>query len=304
MLLLEAQDLSKSFARHPAVKGLSLQLHAGEVLGVLGESGCGKSTLARLLTGLLKPDSGTVVYEGQKPEAMSRRQRARWIQMMFQDSSAALHPRLRVGAALLEVLRTVCGLDRHAALQELQTWLPKMQLPASILERFPHQLSGGQKQRICLLRALILKPKVLVCDEPVTALDRMTQARVLQLIQNLRQELGFAVLFISHDITTVRTLADRVAVMYAGQWMECGPAEEVLNRPRHPYTQYLLQSLPKLYREPTLKLIPDFQEASKLRPNEGCPLSERCPFSQASCKHTSVVPAPGHFSSCVRPGVF
>jgi len=303
MFLLEAKNICKSFSKQPAVQNISLYLKRGEVLGIIGESGCGKSTLARLLTGLLTADSGALLYEGQKPEAMTRAQRARWIQMMFQDSSAALHPRLRIGAALLEVLRSVRGLAAEAAVDELQAWLPKLDLPETVLECFPHQLSGGQKQRVCLLRALLLKPKVLVCDEPLTALDRMTQARVLQLLQNLRHELGFAIIFISHDITTVRTLADRVAVMYAGQWMECGPTQTVLKQPRHPYTHYLLQSLPKLYRDPLLKNIPDFHEASVSRPEVGCPLSYRCPFAEASCQHLIQEPVHEPFSACVRPNV-
>lgn len=304
MLLLEARGLYKSFSRRAAVQNISLQLRVGEVLGIIGESGCGKSTLARLLTGLLSADAGDLLYEGKKPGSMTRVQRARWIQMMFQDSSAALHPRLRIGAVLLEVLRSVCSLSGDEALRELQAWLPKLDLPQEILERFPHQLSGGQKQRVCLLRALLLKPKVLVCDEPLTALDRMTQARVIHLIQGLREELGFAVIFISHDITTVRALADRVAVMYAGQWMECGPADKVLHRPQHPYTYYLLQSLPKLYRDPRMATIPDFREASTLHPEEGCPLSHRCPFAEASCKRPMSLPSRSDFSACVRPSVW
>lgn len=196
-MLLEAQGLHKNFSKHPAVRDLSLQLKSGEVLGIIGESGCGKSTLARLLTGLLQADKGEIFYEGRAPSSMTRRERARWIQIMFQDSGAALHPRLRVGQALREVLQTVSGQNTAEAHAELKMWLPKLDLPEDVLERFPHQLSGGQKQRVCLLRALLLKPKVLVCDEPLTALDRMTQARVLELLQNLRAELNFAMIFIS-----------------------------------------------------------------------------------------------------------
>jgi oligopeptide/dipeptide ABC transporter ATP-binding protein len=303
-MLLEARGLQKNFARRAAVRDLSLRLEAGEVLGIIGESGCGKSTLARLLTGLMHADGGELLYEGRDPKSMSRCERARWIQMMFQDSAAALHPRLRTGEALREVLRSVRSLSKQEAGQELDAWLPKLDLPIDVLDRFPHQLSGGQKQRVCLLRALLLKPKVLVCDEPLTALDRMTQARVLKLLQNLRAELGFAIVFISHDITTVRTLADRVAVMYAGQWMECGPAHDVLHAPQHPYTHYLLQSLPKLYRDPHLKGIPPFQEISAERPLEGCPLIPRCPFAEASCKRISAISSDSHQAACVKAGVF
>jgi oligopeptide/dipeptide ABC transporter ATP-binding protein len=304
-MLLEAQGLHKTFAGRAAVHDLSFQLRAGEVLGIIGESGCGKSTLARLLTGLLSPDSGRILYEGQTPKAMTRRDRARWIQMMFQDSAAALHPRLRIGVAMLEVLQTVLGQTQDKAEAELKAWLPKLDLPLAVLDRFPHQLSGGQKQRVCLLRALLLKPKVLVCDEPLTALDRMTQARVLQLLRDLRQELGFAMIFISHDITTVRTLADHVGVMYAGQWMEYGVAGEVLKKPEHPYTQYLLQSLPKLYRDPHVKSIPPFHELAAARPASGCPLSFRCPFADSSCAQpVARSESRSRLVQCVKPGVF
>ncbi|HET9240897.1 MAG TPA: ABC transporter ATP-binding protein [Oligoflexus sp.] len=303
-MLLEAQGLHKSFAKRAAVRDLSFQLQAGEVLGIIGESGCGKSTLARLLTGLLRADSGRILYDGQAPDAMTRRDRARWIQMMFQDSAAALHPRLRVGAALLEVLQTVLGQTRDKAKEELKAWLPKLDLPQDVLDRFPHQLSGGQKQRVCLLRALLLRPKVLVCDEPLTALDRMTQARVLQLLHDLRQELGFAMIFISHDITTVRTLADSVGVMYAGEWMEYGTTADVLKKPEHPYTQYLLQSLPKLYRDPDMKSIPAFQELTAERPSGGCPLTLRCPFADASCAQVQTAAPRKRLVHCVKPGVF
>jgi oligopeptide/dipeptide ABC transporter ATP-binding protein len=303
MLLLEAQGLSKTFGAHAAVRQLSLKLHAGEVLGIVGESGCGKSTLARLLTGLVTPDAGRILYAGKKPDSMSRLERARFIQMMFQDPAAALHPRLRVGKALGEVLQSVLRLSREAAAEELKGWLPRLDLPIEILNRFPHQLSGGQKQRICLLRALLLKPRVLVCDEPLTALDRMTQARVLQLLQNLQAELGFALVFISHDITTVRAIAHRVAVMYAGLWMECGPARAVLESPRHPYTHYLLQSLPKLYRDQKLKPIPDFQEASLRPPECGCPLVLRCPLATKLCQQQVPLTGSEHAVACVHEGV-
>jgi oligopeptide/dipeptide ABC transporter ATP-binding protein len=303
-MLLEAKNLHKNFSRRPAIKDISLQLRAGEVLGIIGESGCGKSTLARLLIGLQKADAGEIFFEGRTPQTLTRRERARFIQIMFQDSAAALHPRLRVGDALREVLQTVSGYDAEAAAAELRAALPKLDLSHEILERFPHQLSGGQKQRICLLRALLLKPKVLVCDEPVTALDRMTQARVLQLLQNLRNELGFAIIFISHDISSVRTLADQVAVMYAGQWMEYGPAQDVLTFPRHPYTHYLLQSLPKLYRADDLRNIPDFREATAQEPQEGCPLALRCPFAEESCKEMRGAAREPHHVACVKAGVF
>ncbi len=303
-MLLEAKGLHKKFSKLTVVRDLSLQLKAGEVLGIIGESGCGKSTLARLLTGLLNPDSGDLLYEGRRPATMSRLERARWIQIMFQDSAAALHPRLRIGDALREILVSVGGRSAKDARQDLEQWLPKMDLPVEVLERFPHQISGGQKQRVCLLRALLLKPKVLVCDEPLTALDRMTQARVLALLQELRSELGFAILFISHDITTVRSLADDVAVMYAGQWMEYGPAGAVLQSPQHPYTHYLLQSLPKLYRDPRLKSIPDFQELSPFHSETGCPLVSRCPFAEAACARIRAQPAKAHLVACVKAGMF
>lgn len=297
-MLLVAEGLTKIFAKKIAVQGIHLRLDEGEVFGIVGESGCGKSTLARLLTGLETPDAGHLSYAGSDPRTWTRVERARFIQLMFQDSGAALHPRRRIGSALCEVLQAVRGFSQNDALSLVKSWLPRLDLSLDVLLCYPHQLSGGQKQRVCLLRALLLEPKVLVCDEPLTALDRMNQSRVLSLFQTLRRELGFALIYISHDLLTVKQVADRVGVMYAGQWMEAGPAK-MLDRPQHPYTRLLLQSLPKLYRDPQKTVLKGFGEPLP-PPKTGCPLVGRCPLAIAACSQALPLPTGDAYSACIR----
>ncbi len=318
MILLEAQGLSKSFktSRWPffaspavaAVTNLSLDLKAGEVLGIVGESGCGKSTLVRILMGMIPADSGVVTLLGKPLPDVSRLEKAQAMQMIFQDPSSSLHPRLLVSEAINEVMRYGRGFSPKEAAEEILHLLTHLGLPQDVLDRYPHQLSGGQKQRVSLLRALAMKPSILICDEPLTALDRITQSRVLALLQKLRHELGLAMIFISHDLTTVRALADRVAVMYAGQWVESGPTGTVLAHPQHPYTRYLLQSLPKLYRQ-EVERIPDFLEVEQPS-SSACPLAHRCPYVKVDCHQQSLflktlaVDSGEHFSQCIRRDLF
>ncbi len=291
MLVLEARGLSKTFlAPHklwqrgekiPAVRSLSLTIKRGQVLGIVGESGCGKSTLARLLAGALQPDAGQLLWSGKTRSELTRMQKAQLVQLMFQDPGAALHPRRLVVDALLEPLRCVRKLSHAASTGELEAMLELLHLPREILRSYPNELSGGQKQRVCLARGLLLKPSVLICDEPLTALDRITQSAVLDLFAQLRLQLGLSLVFISHDLTTVAQIADEIAVMYAGQWMEQGDTQKLMAQPEHPYTHYLLQSLPKFYR-PSLASIPPFTE-SREAPTEACPLLGRCPFAGPEC---------------------
>jgi peptide/nickel transport system ATP-binding protein len=235
-----------------AVDGVSLEIHAGEIVGLVGESGCGKSTLGFSLLGLTLPTSGEIELQGQAidihdPSAWKAHRRN--FQIVFQDPYTALNPRLTVFELLAEPLRThglvpAAGL-RDAALELLR----QVGLPADALDRFPHAFSGGQRQRLCIARALGLRPKLLVCDEVVSALDVSVQAQIINLLLDLRRDHGLALLFITHDLSLVRSIADRVIVMNAGKVVEEGPTAELFANPRHPYTRTLLDAVPTLNPE-------------------------------------------------------
>ena len=257
--LLQVQSASKSFpvggtgrrrVMQRAVDGASVTVDEGETLGIVGESGSGKTTLGRMIAGLERPDEGEILIGGAQVENLARtrnsRVLSRLVQMIFQDSSAALNPRMTVGAILQEVLyvhhgREEAGRDR-AGVREL---LEKVGLPEGMLERYAWELSGGQLQRVCIARALAVNARILVCDEPVSALDVSIQAQVLNLLVALQRETGMALVFISHDIGVIQYVSQRVAVMYSGRIIEEGPTEAVVQSPMHPYTQTLLRAVPE-----------------------------------------------------------
>ncbi|WP_417308012.1 ATP-binding cassette domain-containing protein [Devosia sp.] len=257
---VEIRDLVKTFgggrtlfgraaSTVQAVKGVSLELNRGETLGIVGESGSGKSTLARMLVGLEQPTSGTMVIDG-KPwaelAATGSRAFGRNIQYVFQDPVASLNPRKTIGDILDVPLRLLCGYDsakREARKREL---VAAVHMPTNTLERYPHEFSGGQAQRIAIARALAAEARILVLDEPVSALDVSVQAQVLLLLQQLRDDLGLSYLFISHDLAVVESISDRVAVMYLGDVVESGPAAQLFASPQHEYTRALIASAPRL----------------------------------------------------------
>jgi ABC-type glutathione transport system ATPase component len=249
--LLEIRDLVCEFAspagRLRAVDGVNLSIAPGETLGLVGESGCGKSTLARLAVGLLKPTAGEARLEGMNvcaPGRAARLDRARRAQMVFQDPFGSLNPRAQVARIVREPL-VVHGIgDKLAQRKRVDELLEKVGLHADAGERYPHELSGGQRQRVAIARALALNPKLLVCDEAVSALDVSIQAQVLNLFRELQAELGLAYLFISHDLRVVHHVADRIAVMFRGRIVEEGPATEVMTSPKHEYTRTLLAAIP------------------------------------------------------------
>jgi oligopeptide/dipeptide ABC transporter ATP-binding protein len=290
-LILEAHDLVK---RYPvrgtdrvvhALNGVSFTLGAGETLGIVGESGCGKSTLARLLVRLEDPTQGRVVLDGVDLTALrGRRLRAhrRHIQMVFQDPFSSLDPRQPVGAALDEVL-TVHGLRRPGRVDEL---LDLVGLPAEFAQRLPHEMSGGQRQRVGIARALAPQPRVLLLDEPVSALDVSVRAEVMNLLAHLRTELGIAQVFISHDMAMVRQISDRVAVMYFGRIVEEGGWRDVLSDPLHPYTAGLRAAVPvpdpALAQPLTPTVVGEVPDPA--RPPTGCPFHPRCPLAEDVCR--------------------
>ncbi len=227
-----------------AVKGVSFQLDAGQALGIVGESGCGKSSLAKAVVGLLAPASGTILVDGN-PQAGRR---PRDIQMVFQDAAGSLNPRMTIRQTLEEALRIHKMVKPGETATRIRELLDRVGLPEKVLSAYPREISGGQCQRVSFARCLALKPRILLADEPVSALDVSVQARILNLMRTLQRELQLGVLLISHDLAVVRTICDRVCVMHGGEFVETGKTERVLEAPEHPYTRTLLAAVPDVGR--------------------------------------------------------
>lgn len=323
--LLSVRQLSKTYTgRHSlvervmrvpptrvqAVNGVSFDIQRGETLGLIGESGCGKSTLGRSILRLHEPSSGQVVYDGQDItglDADALKTMRRRMQIIFQDPYASLNPRRSV-VELVGLPLKLHGLaktdrdvrDRVAAIIE------RVGLKSNQLDRYPHQFSGGQRQRIGIARALVSHPEFIVCDEPVSALDVSIQAQIIQLLQELKQEMQLTYLFISHDISVIGYLSDRVAVMYLGEMVELGPVDSVINNPRHPYTQSLMSAAPDVDRpgkRERLQLSGDLP--SPMDPPSGCKFHTRCPLAIDRCKTEVPVTetvSDGHQARCHRLG--
>ncbi|WP_108398087.1 ABC transporter ATP-binding protein [Devosia submarina] len=290
-----------------AVEDVDLTVAPGEVLGVVGESGSGKSTVGRLLLRLVEPSAGKVIFDGQDlgdlgPDEL--RKFRRHMQMIFQDPFASLNARMTVGDALMEPLKLHRQQRGRAAEDEAVALLEKVGLSADHFKRYPRAFSGGQRQRIAIARALASSPRFIVADEPVSALDVSVQAEVLNLMQNLQQELGLALLFISHDLSVVEVITDRVMVLYLGRVMEVARTEELYDNPAHPYTAALLQAAPGYAGES--RQILGGEIPSPIAPPSGCVFRTRCPFALAECAQT--VPAlrevrPGHYKACIRDDI-
>ena len=258
-----------------AITDVSLAIAAGETLGLVGESGSGKSTLGRLLLGLLRPHSGEVRLDGTRLAELRQRTVRRRMQLVFQDPFGSLDPRRRIGRQIADgpVIHRLSG-DRTQLVARL---LGQVGLAPAHADRLPHAFSGGQRQRIAIARALATRPDFLVADEPVSALDVSVQAQILALLQDLREQLGLAMLFISHDLATVARFCDRTAVLYLGRIMEEGPTERVLADPRHPYTVALLSASPQLDRGPRAQVILAGDPPDPAHPPSGCVFHTRCP---------------------------
>jgi len=322
--VLEVRGVRKHFTRRPtlaerilaaagrgkpppvvrAVDGVDLAVLRGEVLGLVGESGCGKSTLARLVTGIHPPTAGEVLFEGRPVTGLAGRERLDYllaVQMIFQDPFASLDPRMRVHRLVGEALavhKLVPPGELDAAIDGA---LADVGLDRAYRDRFPHQFSGGQRSRIGIARALAVKPRVLVCDEPVAALDVSIQAQVVNLFMDLRERHALTYLFVSHNLGLVRLICDRVAIMYLGRLVETGPVAALFEAPAHPYSRALLEAIPRIHGrkrvfEPVKGELP-----SPLAPPPGCPFHPRCPHALARCREERPVLreiAPGREAAC------
>ena len=293
-MLLEVDDLAVTYetTRGPlyALGGVSLSLAPGETLGVVGESGCGKSTLGRALMGLAPISGGQVRFAGTFVEpagGAGLRALRLGAAMVFQDPAGSLNPRRTVGSSIAQPLRLL-GIDRREAARRVLTLLDDVGLPSSAAQRYPHEFSGGQRQRIGIARALARSPKLLICDEAVSALDVSVRAQVVNLLQQLQRERGIALLFISHDLGIVEHIAQRMMVMYLGRAMETGPTAEMIAAPAHPYTRLLLDSVPvadpRVARQlRDMRPVLDADLPSPLAPPSGCPFRTRCPRVEDRC---------------------
>ncbi|MGR9433823.1 peptide ABC transporter ATP-binding protein [Rhizobium leguminosarum] len=281
------RGLFKADATVKALNGVSFSLHSGKTLAVVGESGCGKSTLARLVTMIEDPTSGQLLIDG-KPANVGDRSLRSQVQIVFQNPYGSLNPRQKVGSILEEPLKINTDLNAAARRRKVEEMMARVGLRSEHYGRYPHMFSGGQRQRIAIARALMLRPKVLVLDEPVSALDLSIQAQVLNLLMDLQKEMGLAYLFISHGLSVVHHIADEVMVMYLGRPVETGPAAEVFARPRHPYTAALLSATPIADPDREKSRIRLQGELpSPLKPPSGCHFNPRCWKAQDHCRQVS-----------------
>ena len=312
--LLELSDLKKYFhlrrrflSRRPAsivkaVDGVSLSVYKGEALGLIGESGCGKSTIARLVLGLYKATGGQILYNGNVISTYDMKAYRKRVQMIFQDPYSSLDPRMSVKRIIEEPLRIHENLSRRQKLDIVLPILTAIGMTEEVLKKYPHEFSGGQRQRIGIARALVTKPDLLVCDEPVSALDVSIQSSILNLLKKMQRELNLSYIFISHDMSVIRHVSDRIAVMYLGQIMEMAEKKLLFEETLHPYSEALMSAIPvpdPKYKKVRILLPGD--PPSPVNPPKGCPFCTRCPKALSECPEVKPVlleAKPGHFVAC------
>jgi oligopeptide transport system ATP-binding protein len=310
--LIEARNLKKYFDLRggktlKAIDGIDLSLAEGETLGLVGESGCGKSTAGRTLVGIYNATSGAIFFKGRNVLELNkteRREFVRFAQVIFQDPYASINPYMTVGDIIAEGIDNYKLLRGKARQERIYELLELVGLNRDHITRYPHEFSGGQRQRIGIARALAVEPGLIVCDEPISALDVSIQAQIVNLLSNLQRRFGLTYLFISHDLSMVRYISNRVAVMYLGKIFETASSEALYLRPRHPYTQGLLAAIPVPDPEIESARVAPLMEGevpSPLSPPEGCRFSTRCPERTSACKHTEprlIEVAEKHFVAC------
>ena len=316
--ILEVKNLKKYFPVESkvrvepksvkAVDDVSFDVYRNETLSIVGESGCGKSTTGRCLIGLNKPTSGEVIYNGKNIVGISDKEQrvlCKDLQMIFQDPYSSLNPRMTIGSILEEplIIHKICK-TKEERMQRVLDMLEKVGMRRDHYYRYPHEFSGGQRQRIGIARALILEPKLVVCDEPVSALDVSIQSQVLNLLAEVKKEMNITYVFISHNMSVVRYISDRVGVMYLGHLVELAGTEELYNNPLHPYTHALLSTVPE--PDPHVKreqIMLKGDIPSPLNPPSGCIFHNRCPYNEPICQDQMpplVEIKPGHFVACYR----
>ncbi len=320
--LLQVENLSKLYAvrrwlRRPrfahALQGVSLHIERGETLGLIGETGCGKTTLARTILRLTPPTLGQIAFEGEPitdlTDAQLRPLRRR-MQPIFQDPRSALNPRMKIRDIVAEGLRIHHLDEAKSETERVEQLLTQVGLPQDLADRMPVELSAGERQRVALARALAVRPDLLVCDEPVSALDASVQAQIINLLLDLQSEFGIAYLFISHDVRLVRFVSHRLAVMYLGRIVETGPTELLANHPRHPYTRALFNAVPEI--EPSrrrLRILLEGEPPDAFDPPSGCNFHPRCPRAERGmCDGEppalqETEPGSGHFFACYNPNI-
>ena len=309
--LIELKNITKYYGhgrdRVTAVDHVSLAVEQGEIVCLVGESGCGKSTVAKALVRLETPSHGAVRIAGNDIAALHGRElrKARKdFQMVFQDPYGSLNPRLSIRYAIEEVLKLHTTVDGAARLNRIGELLRMVGLEPEQMNRYPHQFSGGQRQRIGIARALAAAPRLLIADEPVSALDVSVQAAIINLLSDIRRRTGTALLFIAHDLAVVEHISDRILVMYLGRIVESAPAHELCARPRHPYTRALLSAVPTLEPEAKSRIVLHGDVPSPLAPPAGCSFHPRCPYAAARCRAERpelVETSPGHRARCFFP---
>jgi peptide/nickel transport system ATP-binding protein len=306
---LELRDVEVVYERRGhervrAVAGASLSVERGQIVGLVGESGCGKSTLARAAVGLIRPTTGTVVFDGREVTPLTRRARRRdlaRLQMVFQNPYSSLNPRRKVGAQLADALDALNLAPRRGRRARIDELLDLVGLPAAAAGRYPHQLSGGQRQRIAVARALAAEPSVLVLDEPLASLDASAQAQLANLLVDLSRRLSLSLLLISHDLAIVRHVADAVSVMYLGLMVETGPTQQLWSLPLHPYTEALIGAVPNPDGQGVLPHALPGEVPDPARPPAACRFHPRCPYAFERCSRDDPVlveVAPGRRAAC------